>query len=467
MTDTWTTDFENEWQIEPLKPATSVWGEVTQVGAQSVKIKGLSTIIRLGDLISIPSPDGSQICGEIIALEGAISIAMMHGSPIGLRTGQRAYITEDRAPHPSEDWVGRVLNHAGESIDGVTPKPGAHPAPLKASPPAAILRKALGPRLETGVSAIDTFLPLCQGQRVGLFAGSGVGKSTLLGSLAKGSNADINIIALIGERGREVRSFVEKTLGPEGMKKSIIFVATSNELSALKLRTALLAIATAEYFRDQGKQVLFLFDSITRYAEAHRDVALTAGEVPSLRAYPPSTFGALAALCERAGPGIDSAGDITGIFSVLVAGSNMEEPIADMVRGILDGHIILDREIAERGRYPAINLPKSVSRSLPDAATEEENKDLLLARRYITHYEESRTLIQAGLYVPGSDAILDKAIEIYGELDDFIGHLGQPDIKMSFETLHGILYQETDVSKTSEDKTEESKSLKDQTPQEP
>ena len=454
-----TTDFKNRWQTPHLMPATSIWGEITQVGAQSIRVQGLSAIIRLGDLISIATYDGSQISGEIIALEGDISIAMLHGSPTGLRRGQRAYITEDRAPHPSDDWIGCVLNHSGESIDGGRPKSGSFPAPLKASPPPAILRKALGPRLETGISAMDTFLPLCQGQRVGLFAGSGVGKSTLLGSLAKGSNADINIIALIGERGREVRSFVEKTLGPEGMEKSIIFVATSNEFSALKLRTALLAMATAEYFRDQGKQVLFLFDSITRYAEAHRDVALTAGEVPSLRAYPPSTFGALAALCERAGPGIDSAGDITGIFSVLVAGSNMEEPIADMVRGILDGHIILDREIAERGRYPAINLSKSVSRSLPEAATEAENQDLLLARRYVTQYEESRTLIQAGLYIAGTDVILDKAIEVYDALDSFIGNIGSADIKMSFERLHAILYKETNTANASQRPVTESEDL--------
>ena len=332
-----------------------------------------------------------------------------------------------------------MLNHAGQTVDRQSPPAGSTPAPLRTQPPAAVLRKPLGPRLQTGVAAIDTFLPLCQGQRIGLFAGSGVGKSTLLGSLAKGSTVDVNIVALIGERGREVRSFVEKTLGPEGMKKTILFVATSDELSALKLRTALLAMATAEYFRDKGKQVLFLFDSITRYAEAHRDVALTAGEVPSLRAYPPSTFGALASLCERAGPGIDSTGDITGVFSVLVAGSNMEEPIADMVRGILDGHIILDREIAERGRYPAINIPRSISRSLPEAASELENKNLQQARRYIRLFEESQTMIQAGLYVTGTDPALDKAISVYPALDEFVSIIGPPDIDGNFQKLQNIL----------------------------
>ena len=289
------------------------------------------------------------------------------------------------------------------------------------------MRKALGPRLTTGVAAIDTFLPICQGQRVGLFAGSGVGKSTLLATLAKSSNADINIIALIGERGREVRHFVEHTLGPEGMKKTVLFVATSDEPSAMKLRTALLAM------------VLFLFDSLTRYAEAHRDVALSAGEVPSLRAYPPSTFRALAALCERSGPGIDGAGDISAIFSVLVAGSDMEEPVADMVRGILDGHVILDRDIAERGRYPAINLRRSVSRSLPNAATDEENKILMKARGYISNYEEAQTLIRAGLYVPGSDPMLDEAVKYYPALDGFIAKIDQVEIENWFTQLASIM----------------------------
>ena len=443
------TSFECSLRETPPMPATSLWGRITHIGAQSISLTGLSAIIRLGDLVAVQTDNGAELRGEIISLQDEASIAMMHGSPVGLRAGQRVYISEDRPPRPSDDWIGRVLNHAGRSVDGHMPLPGLRPAPLQARPPEAILRKALGPRLQTGVAAIDTFLPLCQGQRIGLFAGSGVGKSTLLGTLAKASNADINIIALIGERGREVRNFVEKTLGPEGMKKTILFVATSNELSALKLRTALLAMATAEYFRDQGKQVLFLFDSITRYAEAHRDVALTAGEVPSLRAYPPSTFGALAALCERAGPSIESTGDITGVFSVLVAGSNMEEPIADMVRGILDGHIILDREIAERGRYPAINLSRSISRALPEAATQSENNDLLKARKYIRQYEDSRTLIQAGLYVSGSDAELDKAISVYPKLDAFIGQIGEPNIDMNFQSLNNILDEpdETLISK--------------------
>lgn len=419
--------------------AKSTWGTVCNIGAQFVHVKGLSGIIGLGNRISITGENNRQLLGEVISLEDDICTAMMYERTSGVRIGQKAFLHSDLPPRPSDDWVGKVLDHSGRTVEGSQPASGTKSVNLRAMPPKAILRRPLGPRLKTGVSAIDTFLPLCQGQRTGLFAGSGVGKSSLLGALARGSNADINIIALIGERGREVRSFVEDTLGEEGMKKSILFVSTSDESSALRLRTAQLAIATAEHFRDEGSQVLFLCDSLTRYADAHRDVALTAGEVPSLRAYPPSTFGALSALCERTGPGTGENGDITAIFSVLVAGSNMEEPIADMVRGILDGHIILDREIAERGRYPAINLSRSVSRSLPEAATPEQNTILNAARRYVRIYEDSKTLIQAGLYASGSDPEIDKSVEIYPALDQFLGESSGADIEEKFETLKALL----------------------------
>lgn len=437
------TRLEHIISNDRLPPSKQQWGEVTKIVSQSVHIRGLSNVIGLGDQIEIIAANKSRMIGEIIALTQSDAIAVMYADPFGIRVGSRAYFKKEALPCPSNDWIGKVLNHSGETVDGRQPAAGTVAAPLRNSPPPAILRKALGARLDTGIAAIDTFLPLCQGQRVGLFAGSGVGKSTLLAALARGTNADIIIIALIGERGREVRTFVEETLGPEGMKKSIVFVATSNDPSALKIRTALLAMAAAEHFRDEGKQVMVLFDSITRFADAHREIALTAGEVPSLRAYPPSTFRALAALCERAGPGIDGSGDITAVFSVLVAGSNMEEPIADMVRGILDGHIVLDRDIAERGRYPAINIRRSISRSLPDAASPEENALLLDGRNYIGIYEDARSLIQAGLYVAGADLALDKAVQIYPELDGFVGTIGLGNAANAFQQLNVFVNPET------------------------
>ena len=414
-----------------------IWGHVTKIQGQSLVIKGLNAFAGLGALIEIDEANERRV-GEIISLEGHQAIAMMFSETSGLRIGQRAYLHEDKAPRPSESWIGHCLDYKGEATGSVQPACGHIDAPLLQAPPPAILRKALGERLGTGVAAIDCFLPVCRGQRMGLFAGSGVGKSTLLGTIAKASTADISIIALIGERGREVRHFIEHTLGPEGMKKAIVFVATSDQPSAIKMRTAHLAMATAEYFRDQNKQILFLFDSLTRYAEAHRDIALSSGEVPSLRAFSPSTFRALAGFCERSGPGEHGSGDIAAIFSVLVAGSDMEEPVADMIRGILDGHIILDRKIAERGRYPAINLRRSVSRSLPDAATSDENALLIKARRMASVYEDSQTLIQAGLYVSGTDPVLDEAIIYYPKIEDFLSQIDVSSNPSWFDKLANI-----------------------------
>ncbi len=425
------------------------FGEITHISGQTIHIAGLNTQVGQGALVKIQVSHGRSVKGEVIALEPKAAIATLHSSASDLKIGQQVEHLIEPLILPSQDWVGRVLNHEGIDINGDLPEKGERPVKLNALPPAAILRKGLGTRLTTGVAAIDTFLPLCRGQRVGLFAGSGVGKSTLLGTIARSSDADITIIALIGERGREVRHFVEDILGPEGMSKSIVFAATSDMSSAIKLRTAQLAMASAEYFRDDGRQVLCLFDSLTRYAESHRDIALSAGEVPALKAYPPSTFRSLAALCERSGPGLDDSGDITAVFSVLVAGSDMEEPIADMVRGILDGHIILTREIAERGRFPAIDIRRSISRSLPKAASSDENLLLRQGREHIMRYEEAEAIIQAGLYVPGSDLKLDEAIRFYPALDHFIGKIESQSIEESFDKLESILQNEGTPIETS------------------
>ena len=297
---------------------------------------------------------------------------------------------------------------------------GVQPRPMRASPPKATRRRALGKRLETGVAIFNTLLPIVRGQRIGLFAGSGVGKSTLLSKFARGVSADVVVIALVGERGREVREFVDHVLGPEGMKRAVVVAATSDQSPLVRRRCAWTAMAVAEHFRDQGQHVLFLADSITRFAEAHREVALASGEVASLRGYPPSTSHMIMSLCERAGPGVDTAGDITALFSVLVAGSDMEEPVADILRGVLDGHVVMDRKIAERGRFPAIDLLRSVSRSLPAAATPEENELISNARRLLGAYDRAEMMIQAGLYTSGSDPLIDEAIRVCPKLDAFL-----------------------------------------------
>jgi len=262
-------------------------------------------------------------------------------------------------------------------------------------------------------------LPLVRGQRIGLFAGSGVGKSSLLAAMARGVAADVVILALVGERGREVREFVEETLGPDGMQRSIVVAATSDQSPTQRRRCLWTAMTIAEYFRDQGQHVLLLADSVTRFAEAHREVAVASGEMPALRGYPASTAHTITALCERAGPGGGGQGDITAVFSVLVAGSDMEGPIADILRGVLDGHVVMDRHIAERGRFPAIDLTKSVSRSLPGAASSEQNAIIMAVRRLIAKYEQSEMMVKAGLYKEGSDPELDQALQIWPELETF------------------------------------------------
>jgi flagellum-specific ATP synthase len=283
-------------------------------------------------------------------------------------------------------------------------------------------------------------LPLVRGQRIGLFAGSGVGKSSLLAKFARGVAADIVVIALIGERGRELREFTEKVLGPAGMARSVIVAATSDQSPLTRRKCAGTAMAVAEHFRDQGLHVLFLADSITRFAEAHREVAIAAGESSELRGFPPSLNQAIMGLAERAGPGPEHAGDITAVFSVLVAGSDMEEPIADILRGVLDGHVVLDRKIAERGRFPAIDLLRSVSRSLPDAADSSENILIAKARQLLGAWDRAELMIQAGLYSKGSDAMVDTAMQIWPALDAFLSEDAPADgVAGSFRRLATVL----------------------------
>lgn len=279
-------------------------------------------------------------------------------------------------------------------------------------------------------------LPVVRGQRIGLFAGSGVGKSTLLAALGRAVEADVVVIALVGERGREVREFVERTLGKEGLARAIVVAATSDKPPLARRRALWSAMAVAEHFRDLGRHVLFLADSVTRFAAAHREVTLASGETASLRGYPPSIAPAIMELAERAGPGSEGcSGDITAVFSVLVAGSDMEEPISDIVRGVLDGHVVLDRTIAERGRFPAIDLLRSVSRSLPDCAKDPENALIALARRRLGSYDRAELMIQSGLYSAGNDPEIDAAIAAWPKLDAFLAEPSQAGIPAAFARL--------------------------------
>ena len=394
-----------------------VWGEVTAIRAGLVIVGGLGRRASIGDRVSLG--DGA-LFGEIVALGADQAEVLPEGAADGLSVGAPAELLFAPAIAPSEAWVGRIVDPFGRPLDGRPLATGRTERGFQTPPPPAAGRNRLGGRLATGLAVFDTLLPLVRGQRIGLFAGSGVGKSTLLSALARGVEADVVVIAMVGERGRELREFVETTLGPEGMARAVVVAATSDQPPLIRRRCAWAAMAVAEHFRDQGRHVLFLADSITRFAEAHREIALASGEAPSYRGFPPSTSQTIMALAERSGPGPEGSGDITAIFSVLVAGSDMEEPVADILRGVLDGHVVLDRKIAERGRFPAVDVLRSVSRSLPHAASPAENALIGRARAALGAYAESELMIRAGLYAQGSDPVLDEAVRLYPGLDSFV-----------------------------------------------
>jgi len=323
---------------------------------------------------------------------------------------------------PCAAWLGRVVNALGEPIDGKGPLPqGASPMPFRNAPPPAHSRKRVGAPLDLGVRSLNTFLTCCRGQRMGIFAGSGVGKSTLLSMMARNTDAEVSVVGLIGERGREAKEFIEDYLGEEGMKRTVVIVATSDEPPLVRRQAAYTTLAIAEYFRDRGRNVLCMMDSVTRFAMAQREISLSAGEPPASKGYTPSVFAELPKLLERAGPGSGDQGDITGLFTVLVEGDDHNEPVADAVRGILDGHVVLERQIAERNRFPAINILRSVSRTMPGCNTPAQNAAVARARRLLATYDDMAELIRLGAYRKGSDAEVDEAILYYPQLEAFLG----------------------------------------------
>lgn len=417
-------------------------GRIVGIAGGTLRISGLSDRAALGDLVEFPDAKSGAQRGEVLALDADHVTVLPDGAADGVQIGDRVILIGQAGIAPHDSWIGRVIDPFGAALDGLPLLRGADPKPLRGTPVNPTMRRALGPRMETGMAVFNTLLPIVRGQRIGLFAGSGVGKTTLLARLAMGLQADVVVIAMIGERGREVREFVERVLGPVGMARAVVVAATADTSPLVRRRCAWAAMAVAEHFRDQGRQVLFLADSVTRFADAHREVALSAGESGSLRGYPPSTGPLISALCERAGPGTGYHGDITAVFSVLVAGSDMEEPIADILRGVLDGHVVLDRRIAERGRFPAIDLLRSVSRSLPEAADPAENALIAEARSALGLYDRSEMMIQAGLYAKGSDPALDAAITAFPKLDSFLSQSEAEGIANSFARLAACLGQD-------------------------
>ena len=392
-----------------------VGGVVTAVTPGYCRVSGLSQFIKLGESVNLVSGLKSQL-GEVVRIDetGATikSFEAVVDAGLGTTAWRKGPITI--SPHPG--WKGRILNALGQPIDGAGPLPaGLVAVSTDREPPAPMRRKRVNTPIKTGVRVIDLFTPLCAGQRIGIFAGSGIGKSTLLGMLARARGFDKSILALVGERGREVREFLEDSLGAE-RHRAIAIVSTGDESPMMRRLAPKTAMSVAEYFRDQGENVLLIVDSITRFAHAARDVALAAGEPPVARGYTPSVFSELPKLLERAGPGEEGAGTITAIFSVLVDGDDHNEPVADSIRGTLDGHIVLDRATADQGRYPAVNIMSSVSRLADHVWSPEERGLVLKLRALIARYEDTRDLRLMGGYHRGVDPELDRAIELVPRL---------------------------------------------------
>ncbi|MBF0095491.1 MAG: flagellar protein export ATPase FliI [Alphaproteobacteria bacterium] len=421
-----------------------VYGRVSGIQGMLVEVGGVRGSLSVGDHCMVEARGGRQVLCEAVGFRDGRALLMPFESLDGVGLGSRAQ-TADSQPTISPDvsWLGRVINAMGEPIDGQGAlASGDVPYLVRNRPPPAHTRRRVAGKIDLGVRAINTFLTCCQGQRMGIFAGSGVGKSTLMAMMARHTSADVIILGLVGERGREGREFIEDDLGPDGMARSVVVMATSDESPLMRRQAAYVTLAVAEYFRDQGKNVLCMMDSVTRFAMAQREISLAAGEPPATKGYTPTVFAELPKLLERAGPGTEkNGGSITGLFTVLVDGDDHNEPIADAVRAILDGHIVLDRAIGERGRYPAINVLRSVSRTMPACNTDEENVLVSTARRILATYEDMAELIRLGAYRRGSNPDVDVSIHYYPQLDEFLAQkkAEKTDLASCYQMLADIL----------------------------
>jgi flagellum-specific ATP synthase len=398
-----------------------VFGRVVAVRGLLIEIAGPLSNMKVGGMLAIETTAAEPVLCEIVGFEQTHALAMPFAGLEGVRRGCRAVILPNRGGvRPSRGWLGRVVDCFGRPIDGKGPLPsGPRLYPFRADPPPAHRRNRVGEPLDMGVRAMNAFLTCCRGQRMGIFAGSGVGKSVLLAMLARNANADVSVIGLIGERGREVQEFLQDDLGEEGLARSVVVVATSDEPALARKQAAYLTLSIAEHFRDEGDDVLCMMDSVTRFAMAQRDIGLAAGEPPTTKGYTPTCFSELPRLLERAGPGTGK-GAITALFTVLVDGDDHNEPVADAVRGILDGHIVMERRIAERGRYPAINVLKSVSRTMPKSCDPLYWPTVQEAKRLMATYADMEELIQLGAYRKGTTPDVDLAIEKNPFFENFL-----------------------------------------------
>lgn len=412
--------------VERVDPV-QVSGRVAAVHGLLIEARGGLTRLSVGARVDIDRHNAPSLAAEVVGFRENRALLMPFGAVEGVAPGAEIRILpQGGALRPTLAWRGRIVNAFGEPIDGKGPLPqGPVPYPLRTPPPAAHARGRVGERLDLKVRAMDVFTTCCRGQRLGVFAGSGVGKSVLLSMLAREAECDAVVVGLIGERGREVREFIEETLGEEGLKRAVVVVATSDEPALTRRQAAYATLAIAEYLRDQDQEVLCMMDSVTRFAMAQREIGLAAGEPPTTKGYTPTVFSELPKLLERAGPGPiradgTTAAPITAMFTVLVDGDDHNEPIADAVRGILDGHIVMERSIAERGRFPAINVLKSISRTMPGCQTPFEQEVVKSARQTLAAYANMEELIRIGAYRRGSDPLIDRAIELNPALEAFL-----------------------------------------------
>ncbi len=399
--------------IDPVK----YLGRIKRV--QGILVESIGPRAAVGEMCHIIPGKGKPLLAEVVAVKDEIVQLMSYDPLIGLETGD-AVVASGSSLNVAvgPDMLGRVLDSLGRPMDFKGPLNVKTHYPMYNAPPSPMDRDPISQRIDTGIRAIDAIMPIGRGQRMGIFAGSGVGKSTLLGMVARNTSADVNVIALIGERGREVREFIENDLGEEGLKHSVLIVSTSDTPALSRVRGAFTATAVAEYFRDQGNDVMLLFDSVTRFAMSQREIGLAIGEPPTTRSYTPSVFSLMPRLLER--PGVSSKGTITGLYTVLVEGDDLDEPVADAVRGYLDGHIILNRQLADRNHYPAIDILASISRVAPRLMEPRTAKAAGKIRRLVSAYREKEDLIDVGAYVKGTDPDVDEAIEKKESLNNFL-----------------------------------------------
>jgi len=414
-------------------------GKISQIIGLLIESNGPG--VSIGSICTIQSKNRSPVEAQVVGFRDNKTLLMPLGDIYGIAPGCTIEVTEEQPSFSvSSEMIGRVLDGNGKPIDGKGPIPLGTNYPIMGTPLNPLCRERIKQPLDVGVRSINGLLTCAKGQRIGIMAGTGVGKSMLLGMIARNTEAAVNVIALIGERGREVKEFIEENLGPEGMKRSIVIAAASDQPPLVRLRGAFIATTIAEYFRDQGKDVLLMMDSITRFALAQREIGLSVGEPPTTKGYPPSTFSLIPKLLERAGTG-EGNGTITGIYTVLVEGDDINEPVSDAVRAVLDGHIILDRELAAHNHYPAINILSSVSRLMIDVISKDHYNFSMKLKDFLATYSEAKDLINIGAYAKGSNPKWDIAINKIDRINAYLqqGIMETVSMEESMRTLKEII----------------------------